>query len=128
MVNIARQAVFSNDGSMQKGTREVSFPYELTVPVETPDGKKVGEAKYVMKAVIVHEGRNYTSGHYYTFIPDPQSNKRSNGIPERWTRHSDDHPVIEVSGNQLNDAMLNIQKNGYVYIYDRIDPPITKRH
>jgi ubiquitin C-terminal hydrolase len=111
----------------KKSTREVSFPYTLTVPVQNSEGNKLQDVTYVMKAVVVHKGKNFTFGHYYTFIPDPSSKKRTDGMPERWTKHNDE-TVSQVSANNLDNEILNMKKNGYVYIYDRVDPPILKSH
>ncbi|KAL3655847.1 hypothetical protein CASFOL_000243 [Castilleja foliolosa] len=61
---------FENDGWLvQKIDKHVAFPLDLDLlPFTAGDKKSNMELRYVLYAVVVHDGLTSTSGHYYCFI------------------------------------------------------------
>lgn len=80
---------------------------------ETPDAKirKLTEfptsSQFRLKAVICHKGTQVTSGHYVVFIKKD----------DRWILFNDEK-VVDVTGD--SNSWLEIEKNGYVYIWERL--------
>ncbi|PIN25571.1 Ubiquitin carboxyl-terminal hydrolase [Handroanthus impetiginosus] len=61
---------FEADGSLvQKIDKHVAFPLDLDLLPFTSTGKiNEAELKYVLYAIVVHDGLTLSSGHYYSFI------------------------------------------------------------
>ncbi|CCH43508.1 Ubiquitin carboxyl-terminal hydrolase [Wickerhamomyces ciferrii] len=81
---------------------------------ETPDekitkfeSKAIESSEYKLKAVICHKGSQVTSGHYVAFIKKQ----------EKWILFNDEK-VVDVTGDQ--NSWDEIEKNGYVYIWERV--------
>ncbi|CDR43782.1 CYFA0S12e04280g1_1 [Cyberlindnera fabianii] len=61
---------------------------------------------YKLKAVVCHKGTQVTSGHYVAFI------KKG----DRWVLFNDEK-VVDVTGD--NKSWEEIERNGYVYVWER---------
>ncbi|CAM9018245.1 unnamed protein product [Wickerhamomyces anomalus] len=64
-------------------------------------------SEYSLKAVICHKGTQVTSGHYVVFIKKQ----------DRWVLFNDEK-VVDVTGD--SNSWTEIEKNGYVYIWERV--------
>jgi hypothetical protein len=105
-----------------KNQKPVTYPYTLTVQV----GK--GAATYVLRSVAIHDGGTKDTGHYHTYIPrEPQAGEKE---PSLWVDHSDTYvgfTTLQASGNKRKQPLEDIiRRNGCVFMYDRIDPPIPE--
>ena len=65
------------------------------------------KSEYSLKAVICHKGTQVTSGHYVVFIKKQ----------DRWVLFNDEK-VVDVTGD--SNSWTEIEKNGYVYIWERV--------
>jgi ubiquitin carboxyl-terminal hydrolase 44/49 len=68
---------------------------------------KENEPEYSLRAVVVHHGKYFSSGHYTTFCwNDSESRKNSSG----WVQYNDS----EVTGAKISDVL---QSQAYMLLY-----------
>jgi len=99
-----------------KNRSQVKVPFHLDLLTKS---KK--EVKYLLKAIIVHRGSAMYTGHYVCYLPDLSSPLNEEGIPSRWYYHSDS--VVEECSYDAIKA--EIETDGYLCLYDRLDPPMV---
>ncbi|AEY98844.1 FAGR023Cp [Eremothecium gossypii FDAG1] len=117
-----RKALILNDGDV---TRSVEWVFNnadnlddddtqesIDPPVSRDYGYPGDIPDYALSAVICHKGNSVQSGHYVAFIK-----KAVDGEP-KWVLYNDEK-LMAVGGNE---NLQEIEKNGYIFIFNRIAP------
>ncbi len=108
---------------LHKNTQKVELPFILKVATSESANKEadVRFENYILRAVVVHQGNSPTSGHYYTYMPDPSKAVFNDGKWEcpDWMEHNDS--PIRVAPRKYAEIQKDIETNGYVIFYEKID-------
>jgi len=103
-----KRARYSHINGQEKINCHVDFPEKLNLgPYMTKEKDKENNPEYVLRAVVVHHGKYFSSGHYTTYVwNDSENRKNTSG----WVQYNDS----EVTGSRLLDVM---QSQAYMLLY-----------
>lgn len=99
----------------------IQIPLTIIVQVQKGTGESTvfEEECYDLRSVVIHRGDSIKSGHYYTYIPNPESASidpvTGQPICTCWIKHNDDK-VFDVDYIHIKE---DIERNGYLVFYEK---------
>lgn len=102
-----KRARYSHINGQEKINCHVDFPEKLQLGPYMTHTDKENNPEYLLRAVVVHHGKYFSSGHYTTYCwNDSENRKTTSG----WVQYNDS----EVTGSSINDV---IQSQAYMLLY-----------
>jgi len=88
-----KRAKYSQQVGQEKITCHVDFPQSLNLGPYMTHADKENNPEYLLRAVVVHHGKHFASGHYTTFCWIDNNNKKSSH--SGWVEYNDSevHPA-----------------------------------
>lgn len=90
-----KRAKYSQQNGQEKITCHVDFPLTLKLGPYMTHADKENNPEYLLRAVVVHHGKYFSSGHYTTFCWIDNQNRKNNH--SGWVEYNDSevHPASE---------------------------------
>lgn len=93
-----------DNGSSKKVKENLAYPINMDL-TEFETDKQLGPLKYKLVAVIMHEGRTVSSGHYIAFARQPNN---------QWMEYDDDFV------KKVPESEIESNSSAYILIYSRL--------
>lgn len=122
-IQLGRFVSFS--GRSKKRFDPIDIPPIIHVPYRSKPGEpdKLPE-RYILRSVVIHAGWTINTGHYYAYVPKPDSIGMVDERDEqkgfrflKWMEHND-RSVDERSFGRIQEDM---RKNAYLVFYERVE-------